>query len=760
VFPFQLRQKWTNMKSGAKEITSTRDDGTTENTSSTHTHDGIYGNDTTGSWIVSDGHLREGENRFFAFVDQNENALYDFGEPAGMAIYQPVKVGAGAVQVTIPLTDALTGYPRFHWAPAPTGQNGQQYGAEYFVTIKSGSDTILSKYPVSSRPFFMENDVAAAHGIALDSAADYKDWTWEVYTNDVDNVASNAYASGSGRFDIGNDDTRRAFSILAPAEGSVVSDPSLLAKWAMDWRNEGVVVTLANTNGQVYVDGMVVNHPQRVGATYDNDYYFVLEPQKVLGGGAFIDLPDGAYTLTLEEYIQNSRVTAKSASVNFIIGRTGSLDPNPKTDLLGSVTGTLTYFGKIPFEVTDEPVALYDGQTKLLSGPLSHSPVPGTVTVRVVSGTNTLVVASDVGAFEGFTHQGLVSQYDTLLGNSYVTYGDEPAVSLQLDFAPPVGSRLVVSYKQYDCPILIQAFSTSGTYQHDAAADGFRLDGNERASFSGTPAVQTTVYNKGAFTLEGLPWGTYYLRAFIDQNANRVLDDWESVGYAMTVLRSDYGMDNFQAIEVAPGARHVEIVIRDRDTDSDQLPDAWEYYYFTNLVTQGGFTENKAGVLLWEEYADGELDSNPLVEDTDADGLPDVIEHQIGSNNHAWDSDGDGIGDLEEFLAGSDPTDASSKARFAAPAPGFDEDGTPVIVLQTPALAPGTYLQYELLVKDSLADREWISLGFSEEVGVDKKSPVGLPAGTVTISDPDGKGFDASFYKVKALFESDTLLDE
>ena len=228
----------------------------------------------------------------------------------------------------------------------------------------------------------------------------------------------------------------------------------------------------------------------------------------------------------------------------------------------------------------------------------------------------------------------------------------------------------------------------------------------------------------------------------------------------MTVLRSDYGMDNFQAIEVGPGASHVEIVIKDRDTDTDQLPDAWEYYYFGGISGQGGFTQKKAGVLLRQEYADGELDSNPLVEDTDGDGLPDVIEHQIGSNNHAWDSDGDGIGDLEEFLAGSDPTEASSKARFAAPAPGFDEDGTPVIVLQTPYLAPGTYLQYELLVKGSLADSEWETVGRSEKVGVDKKSPVGLPAGTVTISDPDGKGFDASFYKVKALFESDTLLDE
>ena len=82
------------------------------------------------------------------------------------------------------------------------------------------------------------------------------------------------------------------------------------------------------------------------------------------------------------EYIQSSAVTPQSASVNFIVDRAGTLGASPTTGLLGSISGTLTYFGKIPFTVSDETVATYDGQTKLLSGRLSHSPVPGTVTVR------------------------------------------------------------------------------------------------------------------------------------------------------------------------------------------------------------------------------------------------------------------------------------------------------------------------------------------------------------------------------------------
>ena len=742
VFPFQMRRKFTRMQSGD------------------HVHNGIYGDDTTGSWIVSNGHLREGENRFFAFLDQNENGLYDQGEPAGMASYQPVGVGPGAVEVTIPLTDSLTGYPRFHWTPAPTGRDGQAYGAEYFVTIMNGDDPILTKHPVSSRPFFMENDVASTHGIILGQDS-YYEWSWIVYTNNTEEAEE--YASGVGQFTIGDNGNRHAFSILYPAEGTVVSDPSLLAKWTMDWRNEGVVVTLRNTDtARTYINREIVNHPQRFGATYDNDYYFAVEPQKILGGSTFIDLPDGHYTLTLQEYLQNSHVTKKSASVNFIVDHSGATDPNPRANPLGSISGTVTYYGKIPFTVTDEIVGTFDGTATSLSGALAHTPVPGAVTVRVVTGNTTNVVATDVGALDGYASWGLVSTSGSVVDGS-VTYGDSPAVSLQLDHAPSAGARLVVSYKQYDCPILIQAFSTSGGFQRDAATGGSRLDGNATASFSGTPVAQVSAYNKGVFSLEGLPWGTYYLRAFIDQDQDRALDDWESVGYATIIVQSDYGMDNFQAIQIAPGARNVEIVIKDRDTDSDLLPDSWEYYYFGGLEAQGGYSQKKAGVLLWQEYADGELDSNPLVEDTDGDGLPDVIEHQIGSSNHAWDSDGDGVGDLEEFLAGSDPTSSSSVARFAAPAPTFLADGTPALVLTTPYLAKGTYLWYEVFAKDSLTDKDWILVGSNEdnEVGISKDSVAdGCPAGTVTIEDKDGKGVDAGFYKVKAHFGSDTLLDD
>ena len=686
--------------------------------------------------VIHGGHLREGENRFFAFLDLDNDYLYDAGEPAGMALYQPHDIGVGTVEMTIPLTDQLTGYPRFGWE-AVDGVD------EYFVSLSLGSSALVTKQSVGARTFFMERDVASMHGVNL-AASKAPVITWSVFTNVNDTVA---YATGSTPFDVYST-TRKTMSIMEPVEGAVVSDASIVLKWSMDWRNEGVTVTIQNTdNGTTYIS-QVINHPQRFGSV-TGDYHYEIEPQKVFGNNKFIDLPDGHYTATITEFVQNTGVTEQSKSVNFLLDRTGSVNPNSQLNPLGSISGTIRYYGKLPFNVEGEYVGTFNGETTRLTGVLSRTPIPGSVSVYVVNGGTTNFVASDNGAQAGYSVQGLSSSYGAMIQTgSYVTYGDNPAISLELDTPPSAGSELLVGYKHSKCPIRVQAFSTE-------------LD--DGASFSTAPSAQVTVYTKGAFVLPSLPSGTYYLRAFIDQDHDNFLDNWESVGYAMNVMRQDIGINNFAAFSVPPGASNVDIVIYDRDTDADQLPDSWEYFYFGGIDGQGGFTSKKAGVLLWQEYADGELDSNPLVEDTDRDGLPDVIEHQVGSNNHSWDSDGDGVGDLEEFLAGSSTTDAKDTKRFAAPAPTFLDDGTPALVLTTPYLAKGTYLWYEVLAKDSLSDEDWICVGDNEdnEVGIPKDSVQdGCPAGTVIIEDKYGKGVEAGFYKVKAHFGSDTLLDQ
>ena len=76
------------------------------------------------------------------------------------------------------------------------------------------------------------------------------------------------------------------------------------------------------------------------------------------------------------------------------------------------------------------------------------------------------------------------------------------------------------------------------------------------------------------------------------------------------------------------------------DTDSDLMPDGYEFYNHLN----GTF--------------------NDSADDTDADGLPNLYEYNngllAGIDDAAGDPDGDGLSNLQEFLFGSNPRDADT----------------------------------------------------------------------------------------------------
>lgn len=74
------------------------------------------------------------------------------------------------------------------------------------------------------------------------------------------------------------------------------------------------------------------------------------------------------------------------------------------------------------------------------------------------------------------------------------------------------------------------------------------------------------------------------------------------------------------------------------DDDGDGVPNLIERQGFTAIVNEVQVTHF----------------SNPDNPDSDDDGLPDLLEHYIGSNPQDVDTDGDGIGDASEYLGGGD----------------------------------------------------------------------------------------------------------
>ena len=81
------------------------------------------------------------------------------------------------------------------------------------------------------------------------------------------------------------------------------------------------------------------------------------------------------------------------------------------------------------------------------------------------------------------------------------------------------------------------------------------------------------------------------------------------------------------------------------DTDSDGLPDPWEYQFFGSLTQTAAADADADGRSNQAEYLQGTL---PNDSDTDKDGLNDGAEFTAGTNPLLADSDRDGLGDLDE----------------------------------------------------------------------------------------------------------------
>jgi hypothetical protein len=216
--------------------------------------------------------------------------------------------------------------------------------------------------------------------------------------------------------------------------------------------------------------------------------------------------------------------------------------------------------------------------------------------------------------------------------------------------------------------------------------------------------TNTPSANKGHYSLKGLRNKAYYVRAFIDMNGNRTLDAFEPMGFARypatgtayTPLRVDLSGQAGISVENIP------VIVRDRDTDDDQLPDGWEWMYYGTLG-RGAYDIGLNTLTLLRNYEIEPYDLDPTKTDFDGDGLDDVFEITYsdyvvakaadsnltvaawmasgrGDINHyqpyprssmsegtdlnptVVDTDGDGLSDGYEILHGFDPLNPNGDA--------------------------------------------------------------------------------------------------
>jgi hypothetical protein len=251
--------------------------------------------------------------------------------------------------------------------------------------------------------------------------------------------------------------------------------------------------------------------------------------------------------------------------------------------------------------------------------------------------------------------------------------------------------------------------------------------------FSGEPDAQVTIpaaawtntqYRLEApFVLKGLHAGTHYIRAFVDSNGNGRLDDWETWGFGRD-LQTYYEPVNL-VLEGAGPKRISDqtIIVRDRDTDNDDLPDIWEYANYGTpdsdafLDINGSDTLGGNNLPLSTRWQYG-LDAftNVGIVDRNGNGIPDEWEmyyfgRLLNAGEPLTDPDGDGMSISAEYRAGTDPTNPGDALKidrmiFGGGAPEMIWSGTQNYrIFRTDSLK-GVWVR-----DDNLANYQRISLG-------------------------------------------------
>jgi hypothetical protein len=209
----------------------------------------------TNELAVVSGHLRQGDNYMFAFIDLNNSLTWDSGEPAALGDEHPYDVGWHQNTVSFGLTDTARGYTRLTW---PVDN------LDHKVTIYKGTTKVFEKIVQAPRNWLHEGDILDAGATGGGNFG--LDWgtvgsaTWVVYNWKLDDGAN------MGSFSNQYGASLSAPVAIFPANGAVLRSARPEFRWTMT--NEATAFQLQVFTGSsalptIYYDSGVVRAPTR-----------------------------------------------------------------------------------------------------------------------------------------------------------------------------------------------------------------------------------------------------------------------------------------------------------------------------------------------------------------------------------------------------------------------------------------------------------------------------------------------------------------
>jgi len=491
-------------------------------------------------------HVREGNNTFVVFLDLDESGSWSPGEPYGVA--KDVDVGWSDAEFTVELTRTTPIMARFD-LPAAIGGGSGNNGSD------GGGSALTDRDAVNNGRGYAPNEPAVYPGTNMPANASSLTRV-RVVRNWINRSAASADVLFDRKLDLSKHPYLTEADLLA--EGMFDLDwGTLVPAW------DASAVTLSNATYRVVIGDGEVGEYERLAnnlpVLFSNQYEAQLRQT--------ITAPDP----NLAQMVYSSRPTFRWSHANSI----DKAYPAFQLIIYKYDMTTVVYDSGVQRAPARNSDGMYEWTAPVYAGMVTPSGY-------VFDTTNNYFWAVSMldAKFTSFNPNEIKTAFRlSTSGNLYDGRGYGSIAVRVKYFGPLVGSLSAVPTTTMNL-IRVQAFTSP--------------------DFSGTPVAETYVTDVSTIASETViatnavltgvaQGGRYYVRAYIDTDANGMKSNWESWGYACYV--GDPSVKSVWApkpIDVSYNDMIpvTTVFIEDADTDGDDFPDAWEINKNGNLWSQ------------------------------------------------------------------------------------------------------------------------------------------------------------------------------